>query len=462
MSSINFYNPIGYEGHNRDEAGIPENHPESANNAPDVTVQQKLSVGLDNPKMNALLLGVMIADTVGGGVETESADDLLIGNGVLGHSLMNGYDFMNEHGNGGIISTRKGEEHTKGYLIIEGRYPFTDDFEMTIAVLEALKEREKSPLMSKLSDLFLKHFIRESTKFYKEQGSMRCGHGSFKRVFKAMIDEKLLDTQESQERTNQIREIFEREVHASTRKKPVGKAGNGTVMRILPAALLPEESQTVDAAIENAIATHHHGSAVYSSVAMALATRVVLLEDVVPEDLIKEVVRRIKTTYKGRIDSQIKEHPLMPKDGQDNEFTLNLLEAIDSVPGYDIAKPYVLNDELRELLGESYQLKPRNGVDSDSSRKGLRAHTSATVALALYLIKHHHPDGVIEDLKRAIYAGGDTDTLAAPVLGTLLPLRWGMLTPTEVSGLKQLIQQTQGIVDLENLTQHTFDFENQT
>lgn len=271
--------------------------------------------------------------------------------------IRNNIDFTRfvNHRSSIAVPENKLEAFTKNYT----PWDYTDDTEMTIGVINAIisgKEFSESLLIDKWKE--------EYDCGIALKGYGRNGHGSMAWFYNG------------KQTIEQIREF------QKNRPNP----GNAPAMRSIPLGLVSENLINKYAAI-NANATHPHVHAIISSQCIARATFFLLVKKGDASDLIRYCLENVDF---------------------DQTF-YNYLTAIDTLPFYDD-----LSDHDFEILCGRQPIEPPyflagiNGMPSDSMY---------TAGCGLYVLKNSK--GTMDGLKKAIYLGGDVDSIASIVTAIL-------------------------------------------
>lgn len=244
---------------------------------------------------------------------------------------------------------------TKNYMA----WDYTDDTEMTIGVLKALIAEEAFS-----SELLIKKWKEEYEKGIKEKGYGRNGHGSMSWYY-------------SGAKTIAAIRAFQRK-----RNNP----GNAPAMRAVLLGLVSETLINEYARI-NAIATHPNINAILSSQCIARASEYLLQKNGNQQYIIDYCRSKIEL----------------------NEEYTDYLTQVDQLGAYET----LTEKDLIILCGsqpikEPYFLAGIKGVPSDSK------YTTGSV---LYILKQSKD--AMDALKKAIYLGGDVDSLASISVGIM-------------------------------------------
>lgn len=238
-------------------------------------------------------------------------------------------------------------------------WDYTDDTEMTIGLIRALLSDKPFS-----EDLLVQEFKAEYERGLYAKGHGRNGHGSIRWYY------------EGEQSIEEIRSFQE------TRPNP----GNAPAMRAVPLGFLPGDLINEYARI-NACSTHPHPYAIMSSQCIARAAEFLLLKGGAPADLIPYCLQKI--TF-------------------DRDFESYLAE-VDQLPPYE----ELMLSHFAQLCGPQpieppYFLPGIHGLPSDSK------YTSGAV---LYVLKHS--SGAMDALKKAIWLGGDVDSVASICTGIM-------------------------------------------
>lgn len=244
-------------------------------------------------------------------------------------------------------------------------WDYTDDTEMTIGLMKALCDAS-----SFSENLLVQYWKAEYLKGMKQKGYGRNGHGSMGWYYRGEQD------------LASIR-AFQRD-----RNNP----GNAPLMRVAPLAWAAANKINNYAAI-NATATHPNPQAILASQCIARAAYYIMILQEDPLALIEYC--RDSVSLNSRYDQQ--------------------LELVDSLPDYD----QLGEAEFEILCGPQpiqapYFLPGIQGVPSDAF------YTTASV---LYILKHSKT--AMDALRKAIYLGGDVDSVASLATG-MLAARYGL------------------------------------
>jgi ADP-ribosylglycohydrolase len=301
---------------------------------------------LDIEAIENLLHGIAIGDAFGAGVEFQ--DRAWIQNHV---DFTRFVDVRNTI----QVPPDQKDAFTKDY------YPwdYTDDTEMTIALIKALMAQ--GPFSE---TVLLRNLESEYLQGMREKGYGRNGHGSLRWYF---------------EGTKSISEI-----HAFQRDRP--NPGNAPAVRAVPIGLLPATWISPYASI-NANATHPNPVAIWASQCVAHATAFMLMRQGDAQDIFKYCVANIAAT---------------------TDFK-NYLHLVDHLPAFEA----LFEADFEVLCGPQpivapYFLPGICGVPSDSRY---------TTGCILYVLKHSK--SAFEALKMAIRIGGDVDSIAAVTTGIM-------------------------------------------
>jgi ADP-ribosylglycohydrolase len=261
-------------------------------------------------------------------------------------------------------------------------WDYTDDTEMTIAIMRAIAAPELFT-----EDLVVRELHAEYDRGLREKGHGRNGHGSLRWYFEGM------------KTISEVRD-FQRD-----RPNP----GNAPAVRAVPIGLMPPPMINDYAAI-NANATHPNPMAIFASQCIAWASEFMIVQKGNP---------RLVIAY-------CKAH------AWSNAAAEEYLSQVDQLPNYQELD----GDGLRVLCGpqpivEPYFLPGIAGVPSDSR---------FTVGAILYVLKHC--EDAFDALKKSIFLGGDVDSIAAVTVG-IMAARGGLgLIPrfivTHVEGMEYL------------------------
>lgn len=238
-------------------------------------------------------------------------------------------------------------------------WEYTDDTEMTVGLCKALMS---SSTFSE--ELLVVHWEAEYQLGRQQKGYGRNGHGSMSWYYKG---EKTMA---------EIRDFQE------NRPNP----GNAPAMRATPLGLLPSSLINTYAAI-NAQATHPNTNAILSSQCIARAAEFLLVK---------------KANSKGVIDYCRQQVPL-------NEEYQLYLQQVQQLPDYHQLKEV----DFAVLCGP----QPIAAPYFLAGIKGLPSDSKYTTGAVLYLLQQSTTP--FDGLKKAVYLGGDVDSVASIVTGML-------------------------------------------
>ena len=359
------------------------------------------------------LIGCAIADAVGAGTEMKSRQWLL-----------KPENFRE------LLTKYWGRDPKFSAGFAPGNY--TDDFEMTLAVLFALFQNEGKLTTNDLYEAFKFLYFETVTKNNVE----RAGYGSISKLLKTWKD-KGYDAFKT--------DLVESMLTVKVNEKGDDAPGNATLMRVSPIVFF---SNQVSNAIENALSTKPHAYTVFTSVYLVLAGKL-LNEGVDPEEIIsrttfefqKHVPEILKHVQKKR-ESILSE---LPEEKRDNvefldpeklvERFLELIQKLDIIDDMDEPENpdevYTVDnientfDFVRNKVGlQGYD--PIDGINYHElmypyatplkGECGLGAKASQTLFCAMFCLKWNRQTSLKGNLMRIQMFGGDTDTLGACVL----------------------------------------------
>lgn len=253
------------------------------------------------------------------------------------------------------IAVDKKELFTSNYTA----WDYTDDTEMTIGVFKALMSDEVFS-----EELLIQKWTEEYQLGISKKGYGRNGHGSMSWYFSGQ------------------KSIEEIKAFQSNRKNP----GNAPAMRAVLLGLVEPDLINHYAAI-NANATHPSINAVISSQCIARAAEFMLVQNGRAEDLLDYCCYTIEL----------------------NEVYKDYFKTIKTLPSYNAL---TLRDFVK-LLGpqpirEPYFLPNINGLPSDS------LYTTGAV---LYVLQNSLD--AMDALRKAVYLGGDVDSVASICTGIM-------------------------------------------
>ncbi len=153
---------------------------------------------------------------------------------------------------------------------------------------------------------------------------------------------------------------------------------NGAVMRVVPIGVLQDIEKVKEYSIINAQVSHNTGSAIASSVAVALASHYFFNNLGQPSEIFDFCLGNMKNM---------------------KEFDRESLEYLIEVSKMDGLKPEI-------LFGQEHQ------------NYGVPTHGLKTAGAVLYILAQYS-DNPMEALKQAVLLGGDTDTTASICLGII-------------------------------------------
>jgi ADP-ribosylglycohydrolase len=273
---------------------------------------------------------------------------------------------------------------------------FTDDCEMTLGLMHALMDAERSgPSKDDMVASWVAEYRKAPDRYllswmWKLVDVGRNGHGGFQNVMKG-------DPTEAQI-TARV-EDMRRWVAAST------YPGNAPPMRALPLAFIADDTELVRLAFANADSTHPHSKARLSSLGVALAGRYFMIDRREPAGIIPFVIEQSKL--------------LASRDGSVGDLeTWEYLASVEKLPKpgpMDTAyESFVSDADLETLCGQQpvWQAPQR-----PRTVRGLNADAMRTLGCVLWLLKHHDTGKPMQSLMRSLCIGGDVDSLAALVLG---------------------------------------------
>ena len=284
----------------------------------------------------------------------------------------------------------------------EGKY--TDDAEMTLAVLYALKDGNGTLSKESLVNWFIKVYEEN-----EKTTGFRDGYGSFKNVMAIKHTNPL--TQKEQ----QLLMVEEQRKNQAT-KEP----GNGALMRIMPALFYSKKNRKAYNAIVNSLATHPHPLSVFGSLAIMYAGSFLFWKKGNPDQLISQVLRKLDRVLNNL--SEYKEEKKLLQNDQIypfetqynywNKFKAKLEKIDQMVEPIDDICSNLTNIDF-DFLMAPYAKPCKGGI-------GLSAKAEHTTYCVLYLLKWSANTTIYSTLKRCVTMGGDTDSLASIVLGYLM------------------------------------------
>jgi len=362
-------------------------------------------------KLVAAMTGCLIADAKGAGHEMNSREDLLSNVQELNKRYF-----------------PRDPKFSKGYT--PGDY--TDDFEMTLAVLMALKEGDMKLNVNVLYKYFYQLYFETKEKF----GVARAGYGSVSKLLEVW-------------KANGYEE-FQKELLKSmlTVKKNVtgdDAPGNASLMRMTPIVFSKSYFEMIENALVNALSTKPHGYIVFSCVALAIAGRYLTVENGDPHHLIDHTLKKfeewrpfIMNYITEKREQMLQNVPnreevefleLEKLDEQFNHMSKQLSE-IDQLPQPanpdSVYGPSFVYDKEVKKCNDKDEPDPIDGVNYYKlmypyasplkGKTGLGAKGEQTLYCALYCLKWHQQTTLWGNLLRIILFGGDTDTLGVCVL----------------------------------------------
>lgn len=244
-------------------------------------------------------------------------------------------------------------------------WDYTDDTEMTIGMIKALMSEEVFT-----ESLLIDCWESEYRQGFETKGFGRNGHGSMRWYYSG---EQSIEA-----------------IRAFQRNRP--NPGNAAAMRALPLAFLPNSLIHPFAQI-NARATHPHKHAEFSSQCIARAGEYLMLKNGDQQKVIEYCLDMLEL---------------------DSTF-LNYLQAVDRLKSYE-----KFSDHDFEILAGPqvievpYFLPGIKGVPSDALY---------TTGAMLYILKQ--ASDPFDALKKAVYLGGDVDSLASTCTG-MMAYRMGL------------------------------------
>ncbi len=242
---------------------------------------------------------------------------------------------------------------TKNY----NAWDYTDDTEMTIGMINALVSKKTFSV-----DLLVKEWKKEYDLGILQKGHGRNGHGSMSWYY-------------SGEKT--IEEVREFQKY---RKNP----GNAPAMRAVPLGLIDEKLINSYAEI-NANATHPNLIAVISSQCIARASEYIIVKKGNPKDIIQYCMDTVELN---------------------NEYK-HYFNKVEKLPDYkDLSDDHFVTLCGKQPIEKPYFLAGIKGLPSDSK---------FTTGSVLYILKN--AVNAFDALKKAIYLGGDVDSVASITTG---------------------------------------------
>lgn len=293
-----------------------------------------------------MLIGLSVADAFGAGVEFQDRDWI--------RDQVDFTRFVNARHQIQIAEDRQAL-FTDNYHA----WDYTDDTEMTIGLVKALKDN--SPFSE---DLLIRKWKEEYVAGFRAKGYGRNGHGSMGWYYRG---EKSIE-----------------EIRTFQRDRP--NPGNAPAMRAVPLGLLPEELINEYASI-NATATHPNEMAVISSQLVARAANYLLVLCGDPTRVITYCQQAILL----------------------NETYEEYLLAIDRLPTYED----LTDTDFIVLCGPQPIVHPYflPGI------KGMPSDAKFTAGCVLYILKHSQD--AMDALRKSINLGGDVDSVASITTGIL-------------------------------------------
>ncbi|MFN8395167.1 MAG: ADP-ribosylglycohydrolase family protein [Bacteroidia bacterium] len=302
---------------------------------------------LDNRMLEDLILGLSVGDAFGAGVEFQDRD--WIRANVNFSSFVNARHLIQ-------VPDKQLLAFTQDYQ----DWDYTDDTEMTLGVLRALRSGEEFT-----EDSVVLHVQAEYLDGVHRKGFGRNGHGSLRWFFDGKMS------------IDQIRDF------QCTRPNP----GNAPAVRATPIGLLVAEHQINAFAAINARATHPHPHAIMASQCVAWATHLLLIQEMPLSEVIEACMERAE------LDAPFRDY----------------LAEVDALPDFES----LTESDFETLCGpqpiqEPYFLPGIKGMPSDS------LYSAGAI---LYVLKHSAD--AFDALRKSVLLGGDVDSIAAVTTGIL-------------------------------------------
>ena len=362
------------------------------------------------------LIGCAIADAVGAGTEMKSRQWLLRPENF--DSLLTRY-------------WGRDPKFSAGFM--PGNY--TDDFEMTLAVLFALFKNDSKLTTDDLYEAF--KFLYFET--VKKNNVERAGYGSISKLLKTWND-KGYDAFKS--------DLLESMLTVKVNEKGDDAPGNATLMRVSPIVFFPNH---VYNAIENALSTKPHAYTVFTSVYLVLAGKL-LCDGVDPRNIISRTTQEFQKNIPQILEHvEKKRQAILSELSEEKRSTVEFLDPTKLVLRFnDLIHKLNEIDEMNEpknpdevytvenielfasanldgslKIGED-QDDPIDGINYHQlmypyatplkGECGLGAKASQTLFCAMFCLKWNRQTSLKGNLMRIQMFGGDTDTLGACVI----------------------------------------------
>ncbi len=264
-----------------------------------------------------------------------------------------------------------------GFRKREGKYGlyhqpgmYTDDYEMTMGVVNALKETS-----GMTQECLVRHWIQVA------KDPTRDGYGSFRHVL---------------EHRNEDWRPYLEEQRIKQQQSP--HPGNGPLMRQIPFLFAPDPYKCV---LTNANATHPNPLAIVSGLCLMRASQYILMENGKPPNVLQDLIGFCPTLT--TVEKGVVEHVVQ---------RLRLLD-VSKAPGNERCDQ--LSDTDIETMFGPTTCPYYQGV-------GIPPFAQQTMYAAVYLLKWMD-NGVdaFGSLLRCISLGGDVDTLGSIVASIVLP-----------------------------------------
>lgn len=358
------------------------------------------------------LIGCAIADAVGAGTEMKSRQWLLKPENFRG-----------------LLTKYWGRDPKFSAGFVPGNY--TDDFEMTLAVLFALFNTENGQLTT---DALYNGFRFLHAETVKKLGVERAGYGSISKLLKTW-NEKGPDAFKA--------DLIESMLTVKVNVQGDDAPGNATLMRVSPIIFFPD---FVSNAVENALSTKPHAYTIFTSVYLVLAG-VLLQKGTNPVNLISETTQEFKKYTTSIIErAQRKREEVLSGLPEEKRATVEFLDIsklqsrfdelllkldeIDHMPQPMNPDVIYTLDRLEKFDFSSLKIggegpDPVDGIDYHNlmfpyatplkGECGLGAKASQTLFCAMFCLKWNRTTTLRGNLMRIQMFGGDTDTLGACV-----------------------------------------------
>ncbi len=293
-----------------------------------------------------ILLGTAIGDAFGAGVEFQDRD-----------WIQKNVDFSEFVNVRHLIKTEKSK--LKNFTENYKAWDYTDDTEMSIAVLKALISQEDFN-----EALLVKKWTEEYKQGIAKKGYGRNGHGSMRWYYSG---EKTIE-----------------EIRSFQKDRP--NPGNAPAMRAVFLGLIQPELINEYAKI-NATATHPNINAILSSECIARAAEFLIVKKGNRKDIIK--------------------------------YCFDTVDLNDEYKSY--LQEIAVIDSFEKIVHKDYEVlcgpQPIERPYFLSGIKGVPSDSKFTTGCVLYLLKHCKSP--FEALKKSVLIGGDVDSLASITTGIL-------------------------------------------